>query len=505
MAITAKKKSVLNLATSLLGQVITIVLGIVIPRMFILSFGSDVNGFISSISQIFVYVALLEAGVGTASQQAMYAPLGNNDRDSINSILAATHHFYMRTGFLYLAAITGIAFLYPLFVESSLSYWVMVSIVMLTGVGGAFPYFLHAKYSLLLNGDGKSYVLNLINQGRTVLLSLLKIVLLSMGANVILVESLYLLVALLQSLAIILYIKKKYGWINLKTEPNFQAISQKNSVLVHQFSSLIFNNTDILILTFFCDLNQVSIYTLYKYLFGFAITVINLLSSSVNFRLGQLFSKREHFLKLYDMYEVFHIALTFSLLTLVYLYITPFLRLYTAGMDIEYIVPFLPLTFCVMEYLNSIRTPTNNVIVYAGKFKETQWRSLTEALINLTVSLVAVHFLGINGVVLGTVAALLYRSNDVILFANRRVLGRSAWHTYRTILVNVILSVATVLVYTWIDMEFTGYVTFVVSGFVSVLICVPLYLAVSYLLYPSVGKSFVVYVGDILKKRRKKR
>jgi O-antigen/teichoic acid export membrane protein len=306
-------------------------------------------------------------------------------------------------------------------------------------------------------------------------------------------------------LAIILYIKKKYGWINLKAEPNFQAISQKNSVLVHQFSSLIFNNTDILILTFFCDLNQVSIYTLYKYLFGFAITVINLLSSSVNFRLGQLFSKREHFLKLYDMYEVFHIALTFSLLTLVYLYITPFLRLYTAGMDIEYIVPFLPLTFCVMEYLNSIRTPTNNVIVYAGKFKETQWRSLTEALINLTVSLVAVHFLGINGVVLGTVAALLYRSNDVILFANRRVLGRSAWHTYRTILVNVILSVATVLVYTWIDMEFTGYVTFVVSGFVSVLICVPLYLAVSYLLYPSVGKSFVVYVGDILKKRRKKR
>lgn len=50
-----------------------------------------------------------------------------------------------------------------------------------------------------------------------------------------------------------IYIHKNYGWIDLSVEPNEAAISQKNSVLIHQISTLVFSNTDVLVLSVFQD------------------------------------------------------------------------------------------------------------------------------------------------------------------------------------------------------------------------------------------------------------
>ena len=82
------------------------------------------------------------------------------------------------------------------------------------------------------------------------------------------------------------------------------------------------------------------------------------------------------------------------------------------------------------------------VIKFAGHFKQTQWHSVLEAAINVTVSLIGVHFYGIYGVLLGTIAALLYRTNDMIIYANKKILHRSPWKTYRRWLVNLALFIA---------------------------------------------------------------
>ena len=65
----AAKKGVLNVFYGIIGQLITIALGIVIPRLVLISYGSEVNGLLNSVTQIFAYFSLLEAGVGVASLQ----------------------------------------------------------------------------------------------------------------------------------------------------------------------------------------------------------------------------------------------------------------------------------------------------------------------------------------------------------------------------------------------------------------------------------------------------
>ena len=87
MSTSNAKKSIYNVLASVIGQAITIAMGIVIPRLVLVNLGSENNGLLSSITQALGYASLLEAGVGLASLQALYKPVAEKDNASINAIL----------------------------------------------------------------------------------------------------------------------------------------------------------------------------------------------------------------------------------------------------------------------------------------------------------------------------------------------------------------------------------------------------------------------------------
>ena len=59
-------KGIKNISYSFVGQFVSLALGIVIPRLVIVSYGSEVNGLLSSIKQVMTYFALLWAGLASA-------------------------------------------------------------------------------------------------------------------------------------------------------------------------------------------------------------------------------------------------------------------------------------------------------------------------------------------------------------------------------------------------------------------------------------------------------
>ena len=59
-----QRNSINNLVWGIIGNLITSIVAIVIPRLFIVNYGSEINGLLASIRQIYVYLALLEIGVG---------------------------------------------------------------------------------------------------------------------------------------------------------------------------------------------------------------------------------------------------------------------------------------------------------------------------------------------------------------------------------------------------------------------------------------------------------
>lgn len=459
------KKVSLNLVLGILSELLTIVLGILVPRFILTSYGSEVNGLLTSVTQVYSYVALLEAGIGTATVQALYKTIGNKDRLSTNSVLAATNRYYHRTGILYFIAILLFSIIYPLVVCTEIPIITIVLVIVFNGLGSVINYFFQGKYFLLLQAEGKNYIKTSLTMATNVFKNIAKIALMAIGFDVVFVQAISMVISLIQMIYITWYIKKNYSWIDLSVKPDFQAISQSKNVLVHQISGLIYNNTDSITLTIFCGLKTVSIYSMYTLLFGMISTALSTVSSSILFTLGQMFHiDKERFMKLYDTYELYYMTLVFALYSVANFFILPFMRLYTGGInDVDYIDPILPLMFISTYLLSCGRSAPNQAINFAGHFKKTQNRAIAEAAINLIVSVIAVQFLGIYGVLVGTIAALLYRSNDIILYASHHILNRKALITYKRWGVNLIVFILILFINSFIKIELNSYAQIIIT------------------------------------------
>lgn len=435
-----------NIAANIFAQIVTILLGIIIPRLMLVNLGSEANGLFTSIGNVLVYVALLEAGVGAAATQALYAPIATKNRQRVNEIVAAVDHFYKRTGRWYLVVILLLTFAFPFTIDSTLPKWQIMAVMFLSGMPGVIKYYYQGKYVILLRADGRSYALTNLSIVVNIATSAAKIALLLFGCNIVELQAMYLLFNVAQVFFILFYVKRHYPWLSKDVIPNYAAISQSKNALVHQISSMIFFNTDVLLLTYFCDLKTVSVYSMYTMLFGIISSAI-LNFSGANFILGQTFNTdRERSLKLLDVYEIFNMVLTFSLFCIANIFILPFMTLYTNGVtDIDYIDQYLPYLIVATNLLSNGRNSSSQIIEYAGHFKQTQWRSILESVINIVVSLLCVFKFGIYGVLIGTIAALLYRTNDMIIYANKKILHRSPWTTYRRWLLNLALFIGITL------------------------------------------------------------
>lgn len=431
-----------NLLSTLVNQVGGFVLGIIIPRLVLVNLGSEANGLLNSIGQILVYLGLLEAGVGMATLQALYGPVSQNDHPRINGILSATNVFYRRAGHWYLLAVFLLTFVFPFVIRSSLPPLTVMLVVFLSGLPGVIRFLYQGKYALLFQVEGKGYILSyldtFVHQGCNVA----KIILLHCGFGLVSLQFSFFLLGMVQVLWILFYVRRNYRWLDLDCEPDFKALSQSRSVLVHQISLLIFANTDVLLLSCFCNLKVVSVYVMYGMIFGIPMRFTSFFGSVV-FVLGQTFSlDRARYLKMHDAAELYFNTLTFALLCSANLFILPFLKLYTKGVDdIDYLSSTLPYFFLVSIILSSVRWMSGQLLIFAGHFEKTQWRAVVEMSANLAISLALVSRFGIYGVLAGTIAALLYRSNDLIIYTNTRILDRYPWKSYRVIAVNIALFV----------------------------------------------------------------
>ena len=76
--------------------------------------------------------------------------------------------------------------------------------------------------------------------------------------------------------------------------------------------------------------------------------------------------------------------------------------------------------------VTTLRSQSQNAINFAGHFKETQKSSVVEMVMNIVISLVAVYFIGIYGVVIGSIVSTLYKGISVTNYANKIILKENA-------------------------------------------------------------------------------
>ncbi|QNK48150.1 polysaccharide transport protein [Brevibacterium sp. PAMC23299] len=437
------KKAVYNLTSNLVLQLINAVVGFFLLKLFITTYGSAINGLISSIKQFLTYINLVEAGVGIAAIAALYKPLAARNKNQINRILSATKQFYFRSGFIFIFLVLVLAIVYPTFVGNEVDFTLSSIMVLILGGSGIFEYFFIGKYRVLLTADQRDYVVSLIQAIGVILNALTCILLIKLECNVLLVQAVATLIYLSRVLMITSYVNRKYTYIDFNVKPDVIAISNRWDALIHQVTALVAFNTPFIIITVFLGLSEVSVFVVYSMIFASVNMLVSSFANGLLAGFGDILAKddRTALLNGYNSFEYLFFAVLSWAYTCTAILIIPFITLYTFGItDADYVRSSIAFLFVILGVGNNIRIPPNTLVNAAAHFKETRLRAIIEASINIVMSVILVNFLGIVGVLIGGICAYAYRTTDFILYASRHILKKSPLSTIKKISRNIFLS-----------------------------------------------------------------
>jgi O-antigen/teichoic acid export membrane protein len=450
-----------NLISNLVLQIVTAAVGFILPALFITYYGSEVNGMIGSIKQFVAYLSLVEAGVGTASIAALYKPLSNQHFLITDRILSATKTFYKRSGYIFLTFLIIISVVYPWLVRNEIEIKTAFFMVIIIGFGGLMEYFLIGKYRVLLTADQKNYVISLIQAAATTLNAIVSVILIVLGTEILIVQAVATLIYLSRYFFIRYYVSSNYKYVTFKSEPDFNAIEKRWSAFIHQIAGIVVFNSPVVIITIFCGLKDVSVYVVYSMVFSAVAMIVGVFSNGLLAGFGQIIAvnEQETLRKAYSNYEyIFYGALAWAY-TCTALLIMPFIEVYSANFtDINYIRPDIAALFVIIGIANNIRIPPNTLVTAAGHFRETQYRAILEATINLAASLIFVQYWGIIGVLMGSVCSYAYRTLDFILYTSKYILKQSFFPTFKRLAINLVLTFMSSLPFViWLNVKANNY------------------------------------------------
>lgn len=435
------KSASINMIMSIVTRVISLLAGLIVQRYLLLVYGSTLNGLTTSINQAMAYLVLLEAGLGTASVQALYNPLSVKDWGKISGILTATGEEYKKVSAVFFCFLMGISIIIPLAVSGEVEFATAGLLTLITGGSYVVSYVMGGKYKVLLDADRRIYVLYALDSISIIISCILRVWALKAGIGIILVQLINLGCIAMKNIGYTLYVRIKYNKVNYKYKPDFRAIGKRWNVLIHSIAGIVVNNTDIIILTLFASLKTVSIYGIYNMVFGQLSSIIQTtFMQAPQSSFGSLFyADKEKFKNCYEFYEFLLSLVLFEICSISLVMVLPFVELYTNGVeDVNYIDRFLPILFTFVLLMNQIRIPALITINVAGHFKETQRGAIIEAIINITVSLTLFFFtsLGIYGLLLGTVCSYIFRTTDVIIYTYKHLVDLSIWTFVKNYTIN---------------------------------------------------------------------
>lgn len=470
------KKVLYNIFSNLLLQIVVVIYGFIVPKIIISSFGSDVNGLISSITQFLAYITLLESGFGPVVKAALYKPIAKKDNKSLANILKASEKFFKNISYIFLIYIILLCLLYPFLVTKSFDFLFTVSLIVIIAISTFAEYFFGMTYRLFLQADQKSYIISII-QIITYFFSILVIFILAeIGASIQLIKLLSGIIFTFRPILQNYYVKKKYN-INLNDGDDKYELKQKWDGLAQHFAAVIHGNTDITILTIFVSLSEVSVYSVYYLVVKGIKSIIQAFSNGIDASFGDMIVRGEHdnLNKKFSLYEIMYFTIVTIVFTCAIILITPFISIYTRGItDANYIRYLFGFLLVISEYIWAIRLPYSSITLAAGHFKETRVGAWVEAFSNIIISIILVYNFGIVGVTIGTIVAMSIRTIEFVYHTNKYILKRNMLESFKKIFVITIETIIIFVISMYLPfVDNVSYINWAINGLMTcILSCI---------------------------------
>lgn len=480
--LSRSKKTFLNTIMKFIYQVITIVVGLIIPRLIIQTYGSSYNGVISSITQFLSVCSILAMGIAGAMRTELYKTLASNDIEGTSKIVKCTRHTFSKIGKIFICYAVLLAIFYPLFARGQIDWFDTLLLVIILAITTFSEYYLGQTYYFLLEADQAVYVVTAFRIIVQILSAIFSYVLIGVGASIVVVKAVAAVLMCSTPFIIRAYALRKYK-INRHCELDKTLLRQRKASMFHSVANIIHDRTGSILLTLFTDFKTISVYTVFYSVVGNIKVLMQNFLTGLEAGFGNMWAKGEkelykrHF-KTYEFIVSSFVSIIFTCLAIL---LIPFIRLYTIGIqDANYVLPVFGMLVVVAEAFYCFRQPYTTAIQSVGHYKQTKHIAAIEAGVNLVTSLILVIVLGLNGVIIGTIVANLYRTLHYGVYASKNILERNfvfvifriLWSFLNmgiVILIYKLLIEGQLLILSWGDWVLHGVLVFGIATVVTIL------------------------------------
>lgn len=434
------QKLKLNTSMSLLQRIVTIISGLILPRLILINFGSETNGLVSSIAQFLGIITFLDLGVGSVVKSALYRPLAKKDHKQISSVLIAAKNYFEKIAYILVLYVIVLIIFYPLLIDPSSSH--LSTGLLIFGMSISFfgQYYLGIVNELLLSSNQQDYI-QLGSEIVVIIMNLIvSIVLITQGAKIEVVKLGSGLIYLIRPLFLSYYVKKHFD-INYDMKIKENPLPQRWHGMGQHIAYSIQTGTDVVVLTIFSTLENISVYAIYNMVVSAMKMLVSSLTTGIQSFFGNLYANDEIKLlnKYFDKIEwIVHTGVIY-LHGMAAVLINSFVMIYTRGVeDISYEAPVFSFLLVLASAAYSLRSPYQSMIFSAGHFKQTQISSYIEAALNILISVILVNRFGLVGVAVGTLVSMGYRTLYLVIYLSRNIVFRPLYNFVKHILVDTL-------------------------------------------------------------------
>lgn len=487
----SKKKVVIkNSSMSFISQIITIPFTFITRSLFIKYIGIELLGLNNTFASIFTTLSLAELGFQTAIVFNLYKPLHDKNFEEVNSIINILKIIYRCVGvFFIVATLLTIPLLKYIVTGIDITYITYIYFV-IQAFAFVCTYFWAYKRTLLYV-DQKEYISKIWDLIFSIIFNLLQCL------AIVYFKSYmgYLILKVLQTyssnIVVHFYCSVHYSYLK-NTKIDYQRLKQLlldvKNIFASRIASFVYNSTDNLVISSFVSTVSVGYFTNYTMI----MTCLKALTKSMfspivpilgNFLLDENDGQKREDIFFLNTFVRYLIASIIVIPT--FILIDDFIFWWIGkNMLLNNHIVFL---ICIDFYIHLVHSSTMDFINSAGLFKTDKYIEVLGALCNITISLILVNYIGITGVLVGTVISQLifWIGRSIIVYKQCLNLGYKSYIIYWTknisyILVTIILVLILSILYKYLHIQ-NMFLQLIIGGIIcEIIVCVVIFIVFFY-------------------------
>lgn len=442
-----------NIKYGYLGNVVTILLRFASRTVFIYTIGVTylgVNGLYTSVLSV---LSLAELGLGSAMNYSFYKPVAVNDKEKIKSLI----FLYKRAYLLIILVITILGLLLVPFLPTiikepgSITSNELIIYYLIFLFNTVSTYFVSYKYSLV-NAEQRNYIQTNIHLIRTIITTVIQMIVLFLFHSFLLYLLVAAVVGLIEKIFANRYINKLYPYLlekNIKPLTKEETVEIKKNVkalIFHKIGEISVHQTDNILISAFINITTVGLVSNYTLIISsvtkFTVVIFNSTISGIGNLIATENKEKQFFLfKAYRLLGFW----VYGFATIAFLFlISPFIQLWIGP---ERVIADIVVWLIMIDYyVKGHRIVVNNFKIAAGIFDDDKYVAISQAIVNLVVSITMVKIIGLPGIYIGTVVQGLVStfSRPIIIF--NKVFKKSAKLYYKDSIVFILVLACPIII-----------------------------------------------------------